>query len=73
MNKQHDMNRRQFLRQLGLGSASAFSLMAMSPFQAFGADIIRKTIFQANTKRKRLDSEPKTKRNGLKAANTQSV
>ena len=38
MNKQHDMNRRQFLRQLGLGSASAFSLMAMSPFQAFGAE-----------------------------------
>lgn len=38
MNKQHDMNRRQFLRQLGLGSASAFSLMAMSPFRAFGAE-----------------------------------
>ena len=38
MNKQHDMNRRQFLRKLGLGSASAFSLMAMSPFQAFGAE-----------------------------------
>ena len=38
MNKQHDMNRRQFLRQLGLGSASAFSLMAMSSFQAYGAE-----------------------------------
>jgi predicted aldo/keto reductase-like oxidoreductase len=35
--KERDMNRRQFLRQLGLGSASAFSLMAMNPLQAFGA------------------------------------
>ena len=38
MNKQHDINRRQFLRQLGLGSASAFSLMAMGPLQALSTE-----------------------------------
>ena len=38
MDNRHDMNRRQFLRQLGLGSASAFSLMAMSPLKVFAAE-----------------------------------
>ena len=38
MDKRHDMNRRQFLRQLGLGSASAFSLMAMGPLQAMARE-----------------------------------
>ena len=38
MSKQHDINRRQFLRQLGLGSASAFSLMAMGPLKAFASE-----------------------------------
>ena len=33
----HDMSRRQFLQQLGLGSASAFSLMALNPLQAFAS------------------------------------
>ncbi|MCR4994522.1 MAG: aldo/keto reductase [Bacteroidales bacterium] len=37
MNDRHDMNRRQFLRQLGLGSASAFSLIALSPLNSFAA------------------------------------
>ena len=38
MKPKHDINRRQFLQQLGLGSISAFSLMAMSPLRAFAAD-----------------------------------
>ena len=35
---EHDISRRQFLRKLGLGSASAFSLMAMGPLQGFAAE-----------------------------------
>ncbi len=38
MKPKHDINRRQFLLQLGLGSISAFSLMAMSPLRAFASD-----------------------------------
>ncbi|MBR0202316.1 MAG: aldo/keto reductase [Bacteroidaceae bacterium] len=33
--KHHDINRREFLRRLGLGTASAFSLMAMGPLEGF--------------------------------------
>lgn len=33
----HDINRREFLKKLGLGSASAFSLMAMNPFEALAS------------------------------------
>ena len=38
MKQKHDMNRRQFLQQLGLGSVSAFSLMAMGPLKAFASN-----------------------------------
>jgi predicted aldo/keto reductase-like oxidoreductase len=36
--KERDMNRRQFLRRLGLGSVSAFSMMSMSPLKAFAEE-----------------------------------
>ena len=36
-NQKHDMNRRQFLRRLGLSSASAFSMMALGPLQAMAS------------------------------------
>lgn len=32
--KEHDMNRREFIRRLGFGSASALTLMAMGPLSA---------------------------------------
>jgi len=38
MNNKHDMNRRQFLRQLGLGSASALSLMTFGPLKSLAAE-----------------------------------
>ena len=33
--KNLDINRREFLRRLGLGTASAFSLMALGPLEGF--------------------------------------
>ncbi|MBQ6188157.1 MAG: aldo/keto reductase [Prevotella sp.] len=36
--KERDMNRRQFLRRLGLGSVSAFSMMSISPLKAFAEE-----------------------------------
>ena len=35
MNKQNEMNRREFLRRLGLGAGSAMALMALEPLQTF--------------------------------------
>ena len=36
--EQMDMNRRQFLKRLGLGAGSAMALMAMEPLQALGKE-----------------------------------
>ena len=36
--KQHDMNRREFLRRLGLGTGSAMALMALEPLGALAQD-----------------------------------
>ena len=35
---EHDMNRREFIRRLGVGSASALTLMAMSPLKVLGGE-----------------------------------
>ena len=38
--KNLDINRREFLRRLGLGTASAFSLMALGPLEGFAKPIL---------------------------------
>ncbi len=39
----HDMNRREFLRELGIASASAFSLMALGPLDALASPLKKET------------------------------
>ena len=41
--EQMDMNRRQFLKRLGLGAGSAMALMAMEPLQAHPESVMTKT------------------------------
>ncbi|MBR6272772.1 MAG: hypothetical protein IKR29_04280, partial [Bacteroidales bacterium] len=36
--KQHNINRREFLRRLGLGAGSAFALMTLEPFSVLARE-----------------------------------
>ena len=38
MKEPNDMNRRKFLKQLGIGTASAIGLMVLEPLRAFADD-----------------------------------
>ena len=45
--EQQDISRRQFLKRLGLGSASAFSMMALNPLQALATPSARRAADEA--------------------------
>jgi len=49
-NQKHDISRRQFLRRLGIGSASALSMMAMGPLQAMAVKPAPRPVLEGDNK-----------------------
>ena len=62
--KHHDINRREFLRRLGLGTASAFSLMAMGPLEGFAKPLWGRASLSPSGDEKGANSMTYRRQNG---------